>query len=109
MQISRTQMMLAEKLAAIAAHDVSDPAMPVAQLFDVIGRRVVNNRLGECRIYDPVHRQTYGKLIADRAIPAAAAPQVGLILSDPRRTEDQKMATILHLVASYAQAPATPD
>ncbi len=107
MQISGVQIMTAEKLSRLAAFDVSDPAMPADKVYALIGQRMVDNRLGECQIFEPAHRAAFWALITDKAMPRAAEAQVGLILTDPRRTEDQKMTAILHIIASYRAITAT--
>jgi hypothetical protein len=109
MKISNIQMLQAEKLAFIAAFDVSDPALPPARVYDLIGRRIVENRLGECQIFASAHREAFWSLIADKAIPRAAERQVELILTNPRRTEDQKIAAMLHIISSYQARSTTAD
>jgi hypothetical protein len=99
-KISREQMMLAEKQKRLDAFDVSDPALPVDDVYARVAQRVVFNQLGESGIMESTNRAAFWTLLQDQTIPRHAQISVERVLSDPRRTEAAKMQAIHHILGA---------
>jgi hypothetical protein len=56
-----------------------------------------------------MRRAAFCILLHDPTMPQAAAPQIGLILTNLGRREDQDIAAILPIVSSYYVVCATAD